>query len=114
MQIVKQKKAKRVDASTTTSVEEYRMRESAISGSTAIIYGRYPEKGYTVNTKCFELALVISGNGFAGTKRKKTAIELGDCILIKPNEKYYWDGHLAIFLACSPKWASRQHKIVKQ
>lgn len=113
MQIVKQKKTKRVDASSTTTVEEYRMRESSLSGSTAIIYGRYPEKGFAVNTKCYELALVISGNGIAGTKRKKTAIELGDCILIRPNEKFYWDGHMAIFLTCSPKFTPRQHKIVK-
>lgn len=113
MQIVKQKKTRRVEASTTTSVEEYCMRGSAISGSTAIIYGRYPEKGFAVNTKSYELALVISGNGHIGTKRKKVAIELGDCILIKPDEKFYWDGHMAIFIACSPKWTSRQHKIVK-
>lgn len=111
MQIVKQKKARRIDASPTTSVEEYVMSESHISGATAIVYGRYPEKGFAVNTVSHELALVLSGNGYIGTKRKKTAIELGDCILIKPNEKYYWDGHMAIFIVCTPTWKQKQHII---
>lgn len=112
MHIVKQKKTKRVDASSTTTVEEYRMAHSTISGSTAIISGRYPEKGFAVNNTCHELALVLSGNGYIGTKRKRVAIELGDCILIKPKEKFYWDGHMAVFLACTPKWSPRQHTIV--
>ena len=112
MQIVKQKKTRRVDASSTTSVEEYIMPESSISGTTAIIYGRYPEKGFAVNTLCHELALVLSGNGFISTTRKKTPIELGDCILIQPNEKFYWDGHMAVFIVCTPKWKPQQHKII--
>lgn len=111
MQIVKQKKARRTDASPTTSVEEYVMPEPSISGATAIVYGRYPEKGFAVNTVCHELALVLSGNGFIGTQRKKIAIEIGDCILLQPNEKYYWDGHMAIFIVCTPKWKPRQHTI---
>ena len=112
MQIVKQKKARRIDASPTTSVEEYVMTEPAISGATAIVYGRYPEKGYAVNTMSHELALVLSGNGYIGTVHKKTQIELGDCILLQPNEKYFWDGHMAIFIVCTPKWKPRQHTIV--
>ena len=109
MHIVKQKKTRRVDASPTTSVEEYIMQETSISGATAIVYGRYPEKGYAINTTCHELALVLSGNGYIGTTRTKTAIELGDCILLQPKEKYYWDGHMAIFIVCTPKWKPRQH-----
>lgn len=112
MQIVKQKKTVWVDASPTTSVEEYRMHEPKISGATAVISGRYPEKGFAVNTKAHELVLVLSGNGFVGTRRRRIPIELGDCILLQPKEKYYWDGHMAIFIACAPSWKSREHKII--
>lgn len=113
MQIVKQKKAKRVDLSKTTLVEEYIMREPAINGATAIITGRYPEKGYVVNSLSHELVLVLSGNGYIGTKRKKYSIELGDCILLQPKEKYFWNGHMALFTVCTPKWKSRQHHVVE-
>lgn len=98
-----------MDASPTTSVEEYRMPNQTLSGATAIVYGRYPEKGYATNTKSHELALVISGNGFIGTKRKRMAIELGDCILIRPNEQFYWSGNMAIFMVCAPSWKPSQH-----
>lgn len=113
MQIVKQKKTKRVDLSTTASVEEYTMREPMINGSTVIISGRYPEKGYATNLKSHELALILSGSGVVATKSKKVSIELGDCILLQPKEKYYWNGHMALFIINTPKWNPRQHKIVK-
>ena len=112
MQIVKQKKAKRVDASPTTSVEEYVMAEKHISGATAIISGRYPEKGLATNTVSTELVLVLSGNGVIGYRGKETQIEMGDCILLRPKEKYYWDGHLALFIVCTPTWRPKQHHVI--
>ena len=114
MQIVKQKKTRRVDASPTTSVEEYLMPEKTISGATTIVYGRYPESGFATNTISHELVLVLSGNGCIGTKRKKYPIELGDCILIQPHEKYYWEGHMALFIVSAPKWTPKQHKLVRK
>jgi len=112
MQIVKQKQTHWVETAPTTTVEEYLMRDTRISGATAIISGRYPEKGYAVNMVCHEMALVLSGSGYVGTKKKKMPIVLGDCILIKPKEKFYWQGHIAIFMVCAPRWTDKQHKIV--
>jgi len=114
MQIVKQKETHRIDTSPTTSIEEYIMPDRHISGATAIISGRYPEVGYATNTLSYELVLVLSGNGLLGMKGKKPIpIELGNCILIKPKEKYYWDGHMALFMATTPKWSQKQHKITR-
>ncbi len=114
MQIIKQKKTRRVDASATTSVEEYVMRERRIGGATAIISGRYPEEGFATNAVSTELVLVLSGNGVIGHRGKETPIEMGDCILLKPKEKYYWDGHFALFIVCTPTWKPKQHHIVKR
>ncbi len=112
MQIVKQKQTHWVETAPTATVEEYLMRERTIGGATSIISGRYPVKGYAVNTVSRELVLVLSGDGYIGTPRKKTPIVIGDCILIKPKEKYYWDGHMALFMVCTPVWKSSQHTIV--
>ncbi len=113
MQIVKQKQTHRVDTSPTTSIEEYRMRDSSISGATVILSGRYPEEGFAVNKISHELVLVLSGSGIIGINGKEIEIELGNCILIRPNEKFYWRGHMALFMACAPSWKTRQHHIVK-
>lgn len=114
MQIVKQKHVRRIDASATTTVEEYLMNERAISGATAIISGRYPNEGFATNTVSKELVLVLSGGGAIGWKGKELPIELGDCILIQPKEKYYWKGHLTLFMACTPTWKPTQHKVVQE
>ena len=112
MQIVKQKQTHWVETAPSTTVEEYVMHERGISGATAVISGRYPLEGYAVNLLSKELVLVISGSGTIGTRGKKTPIVIGDCILIKPKEKYYWDGHMALFIATAPGFKSTQHKIV--
>lgn len=112
MQVVKQKQTHWVDPAPTTTVEEYRMSANRISGATAIISGRYPENGYAVNKTCHEIAMVLSGSGIIGSPKKKHHLVIGDCILIKPGEKYYWNGHMAIFMVCAPKWTASQHAIV--
>lgn len=113
MRIVKQKETRRVDTSPNSSIEEYLMPETRVSGATAIISGRYPEKGYVTNLVSYELVLVLSGDGFIGIKNKKeVSIELGNCILIRPKEKYYWKGYMALFIVCTPTWRKRQHVLV--
>lgn len=112
MLIVKQKQTHWVETGPYTTVEEYRMRDAAISGANVIVYGRYPKEGYAVNLISTELALVISGSGYIGSANEKIPIVIGDCIRIKPKEKFYWDGHMALFIANAPAWKAKQHKIV--
>lgn len=88
------------------------MRDSSISGATVILSGRYPDKGFAINSVSHELVLVLSGSGVIGTKNKEFQIELGNCILIRPKEKYYWRGHMALFMACAPSWKTKQHHMV--
>lgn len=111
MYIVKQKQAHRIDVSDSTMIEEYRMDESAISAATSVISGRYPKKGYATNTVSKEIALVISGSGTIGVSEKTTSIEIGDCIFIDANEKFYWEGNMALFIVTTPKFNSKQHFI---
>ena len=113
MHIVKQKQTHWVETAPTTTVEEYLMPEHGISGATAIISGRYPVEGYAMNAVSQELALVISGDGAIGVRGKKIPIVIGDCIFIKPKEKFYWEGHMALFIASTPAWKAKQHRMVK-
>lgn len=112
MQLVKIADAQKVPASPSTTIFEYMMDESAINGATAIIRGRYPEKGFATNSISKELVLVLEGNGVIGFEDKKVAIEKDDVLLLNPNEKYYWEGNLSLFMACTPAWKPDQHKLV--
>ncbi len=109
MQIIKQKKTNIVDAAKNVTIYEYLMHESAISGSTATIDGRYPERGSATNTISKEIALVLDGEGIIGMNDIETPIEIGDCIFIDANEKFYWRGTMTLFIVCAPAFKSEQH-----
>ncbi len=111
MQIVKQKKTNIVDAAKGVTIYEYLMQEHGISGATATIDGRYPEKGFAKNTTAKELALVLDGAGVIGLADKESSIEIGDCVCIDRNEKFYWQGNMTLFMVCTPSFKPEQHEI---
>jgi mannose-6-phosphate isomerase-like protein (cupin superfamily) len=111
MHIVKQRKTNQIVASPSTQLDEYLMKDKDMSGATAMITGRYPTKGFAVNTVSKELALVIRGEGTITTDTEEASIEIGDCIIIPANEKFFWKGNLTLFLVCTPAFDASQHII---
>lgn len=111
MQIIKQKKTNVVDAAVGVTINEYLSPEQALSGSTASINGRYPEQGFAINVVSKEIALVLDGEGVIGMHHSETKIEIGDCIYIDANEKFYWQGEMTLFIVCAPAFKSSQHNI---
>lgn len=111
MQIVKQKKTNIVDAAKGVTIYEYLMQETGISGATTTIDGRYPEIGFATNTTSKELVLVLDGEGAIGMTDKESSIEIGDCILVDRNEKFYWQGNMTLFIVCTPSFKPEQHKL---
>ncbi len=94
-------------------VYEYELDDKDINCATAIITGRYPDKGYCYNEKCKELIYVISGNGILNYKNGKVIeFKEKDVILIDKGEIYYWNGNFTIVMPCTPAWYSEQHKLV--
>lgn len=114
MKIVRQKQADRVEKYPTTSIEEYHMNDPHISGANIIVSYRYPEDGFNMNSVSIQLLYVVSGSGAIGIKgEEETPIELGNCILIQPYEKYYVKGNLALFVVSAPAWNASQFNRVK-
>lgn len=111
MQIVKQKQTNVVDAARGVTIYEYVMSEQALGGATATIDGRYPETGHATNTISKELVYVLDGEGVIGINGKEIHIEIGDCIYIEPNEKFYWNGAMVLFMVCAPAFKPDQHII---
>jgi len=111
MQTLTLNKAQIFKNSPTCAVYEYSIEDKDINGAVAHINGRYPEYGYAVNMISKELAYVVSGSGKIVVGDNEKLINQGDMILISPGEKYYWDGVMTLFLACTPAWYPEQHKV---
>lgn len=88
----------------------YPTNDKDISGALIELRGRYPTKGTVVNLKCKEMAYVIKGSGKLFVEKNEFVLSKGDLVLINPNEKYYWDGNMTLFMPCSPSWYPEQHK----
>jgi mannose-6-phosphate isomerase class I len=113
MQIVKHTEIRKVTLARSATVWEYDTDDATISGAVAEINGRYPEKGFAENG-FKELVFVISGNGIIVTPTKRIDIDLGDEILLDKKEKYAWEGNVTLFMATTPKFNPRQHKITEK
>ncbi len=114
MKIVKLKDSERFNNSDTCEVVEYPLGDPDINCATAVITGRYPEKGYCVNEKCKEMIYVIEGKGSLNKKDETINFEKGDVILIEKGEIYFWDANCRIVMPCTPAWYPEQHKLIEE
>ncbi len=111
MQIVKHTGTRKVALDVSATVWEYDTTDPSISGAVAQINGRYPRVGFAINA-FKELVFVISGNGFVVTPTSRKEIDVGDEILLDKNEKYAWEGNITLFMATTPKFDPKKHKII--
>lgn len=92
---------------------EYSFKDKDMDLGVATITGRYPEKGYTLNTICKELVYILEGNGVLVFRDRIVEFKKGDAILIDRDEPYYWDSNYAVAsLTCSPAFDKEQYKLV--
>lgn len=114
MNIIPSSQTNKIQATPTTTIWEFVMKEKAISGAVTEINGRYPEKGLAVNKKSKELAFVLSGSGYVITSTTKRQIVVGDLIFLDKKESFAWEtkGALTLFMATTPKFDPKQHIIL--
>ena len=110
MKIIKQKNAQQFTNGNNCQVLEYPFNDQDINIASAIITGRYPDKGYAVNTKCKEIIYVIKGKGTIYKKDSTITFKKGDVIMISPHEEYFFDANCTILMPCTPAWYKEQYK----
>lgn len=93
---------------------EYPMGDKDINGAVAEINGRYPDTGRVFNTECKELFYVIEGTGTLTVEGEEVKLAQGDLVLVEPEEKYFFNGHLKLFVPCAPAWNPTQHKKIDE
>jgi mannose-6-phosphate isomerase-like protein (cupin superfamily) len=52
---------------------------------------------------------VIKGAGRVVFTDKELGLAEGDLVLIRTDEKYFWDGNMTVFLPATPAWYPEQH-----
>jgi len=112
MKIVKKTQRQEFKHKTDCVIYEYDMGDYAIDGCVAEINGRYPENGWATNKISKEMTYVINGSGKIYVENIECNINEGDVILINPNEKFYWQGNLKLFIPCAPAWHPDQYEII--
>ncbi len=113
MKIVKSIEIRKIELAPSATVWEYDTKDGKISGAVAHINGRYPLTGFVLNEKSKELVFVLSGSGKVVTPKQEKDIDVGDEILLDANEQYAWDGNMTLFMATTPAFDPKQHRIQK-
>ena len=111
--LIKKSESKKVQNSKNCIVWEYKIPSKILTSATALINGRYPDKGRVTNLECEEIYYVVSGHGIVHSEFGDFEIEEGDVYHFKIKEKFWVEGkNLFLVLVNSPKWSSKQHKII--
>lgn len=114
MKLVKLNEAEKFNNSDKCTVWEYPLGDKDIDCATAVIKGRYPDKGYCMNEECKELIYVVEGNGTLNKKEETIHFQKGDVILIDKGEAYFWEANCNIVMPCTPSWYTEQYRIIEE
>jgi mannose-6-phosphate isomerase class I len=113
MDFIKNENAPRFENSPVCTATEYDFKDEKDFNIAGIeLHGRYPEKGFALNTISKELIYVKSGEGTLTTDTTRVELKDGDAALILPQEKYYLEGNLELVISSSPAWHPDQHQTI--
>lgn len=94
-------------------VFDYPMGETTVGISYQEHHGRVPEKGWGINTMCWEAFYVISGKAEVFVDEDHDVIESGDVVVLKPGQKSYIIAeNLKLLTVTKPDWFKEQYKEV--
>ena len=113
MRVARKNQTEEFKNSDSCTAVEYPLGDKDINGAVIKLEGRYPDRGRVVNLKCKELAYVIKGSGRVVVEDKDVELNEGDLVLIEPEERYFWEGNLTMFVPCTPAWYPEQHREVE-
>jgi len=107
--LVKKSERKRYLNSPKCTTYEYDHKDKDLNLSLSILNGRYPDEGRVMNTVCTEIVYIVGGKGRMEIDGRGFSVAPGDSILIKPGQKYFYDGKLETVATCHPTWYAKQH-----
>lgn len=91
---------------------EYHSENKNINFGIVELSGRYPEEGRVMNEISTELVYIKAGSGKVVIEGVEDSVLAGDVVIIKPGEKYFWEGDFTFMISSTPAWNPEQHKKV--
>ena len=91
---------------------EYQLPTSELDSAVIELSGRYPEKGWALNTSCTSLIYVIKGAGWVISEEARTKVSEGHQVLIEKGEKYALHGDMKLLFSAAPAWSPDQARKV--
>jgi len=110
MKKIERKEAEEFQHGETCTVSEYSLGEEMIDAAIVKINGRYPDEGWVMNRISKEVAFVVNGQGKLVSEGGEEYLGKGDVALIESEEKFFWEGEMEIFIACTPAWKYSQYE----
>ena len=94
-------------------ISDYPMGDAPIGISFQEHDGRVPEKGWGINSICFEAYYVIAGSAQVFIDDENYTVEEGDVVILKPgNKSYLVAHHLKLLTITMPNWYQDQYQEV--
>jgi mannose-6-phosphate isomerase-like protein (cupin superfamily) len=113
MQMIKKDQCSQHQNSPSCVVTELPLEMDAVNFAVAHIRGRYPEANQACNRISKEMVYIQSGQGHITIDGQAYALNAGDVILIEPNEPFFWEGDMTLFITCQPAWTKEQHTYIE-
>ncbi len=88
-------------------VKDFPIDTNSSNISEIVLTERYPEQGFSINTKSEMVVYVLNGKVHYN---QETILETGSVILVKINEKYYWQPieKVTLLIFSTPPWTLEQ------
>lgn len=112
MKYLKKESSLKFEKGSITSYE-YPLGDKDLDCALVEIRGRYPEEGWTCNTKCKEIFYLVKGSATLTTETESLSLTEGDMALADIEERYYWEGNCTLLTPCTPAWSPDQTKNIK-
>lgn len=95
------------------TVTELPLELFSMNFAIAHIHGRYPEVKQAFNRISKEIVYIQAGQGHITINGHTHTLEAGDMVLIEPNELFFWEGDMTLFITCQPAWTKEQHAYIE-
>ncbi|NGX31433.1 MAG: hypothetical protein K940chlam8_00801 [Chlamydiae bacterium] len=111
--LIKKQERQRFENSKQCTAYEYPFEDPDIDVALIEIRGRYPDKGYAINTQVKEMIFVVKGKGHIVIEDKRSSLEEGAAVLVLPQKKYVLEGDFTLVISCNPAWSPKQHQTLE-
>ncbi|MBL7169492.1 MAG: cupin domain-containing protein [Candidatus Aenigmarchaeota archaeon] len=112
-ELIKSEDTNKVANSEKCIAYEYPFGSEKTSLAVIDIEDRYPDSGSVLNRIFEEIILVLDGNGKIVIEGKEYVVKKDDAVLVRPNEKYHYEGNLKIAVFCAPAFKPENHEVIE-